>query len=147
MFIEGISMQDLTTFISKHLGLCLAAAFVFVLVTIVELIRAKRNIVNINPARVTMLINHDDAVVIDIRSSDSFRKGHIIDAVSMTAKELQENSKKLEKFKIRPIIVICNTGLESQKIAALLLKQGYNIYALSGGMRAWIEAQMPVVKD
>jgi len=140
-------MQDLITFISNHPVLCLATALVFVLATIVELIRARRNIINISPSRVTMMINHDNAVVIDIRANDIYRKGHIIDAVSMTSKELRENSKRLEKFRIRPIIVTCNAGIESQKVAALLLKHGYNVYSLSGGMRAWIEAQMPVVKE
>jgi rhodanese-related sulfurtransferase len=140
-------MQDLTTFISHHPFLCTAIIIVFVLATFVELLRARRNIIHSTPAKVTMLINHENAVIIDIRSQDVYRKGHIIDAVSMTSKELRENGKRVEKFRVRPIVVVCNTGLESQKIAALLLKQGYNIYSLSGGMRAWIEAQMPVVKE
>ena len=65
----------------------------------------------------------------------------------MSAKDLRDDSKKREKFRLRPIIIADPAGLESQKLASILLKQGYNAYSLSGGMRAWIEAQMPIVKD
>jgi len=52
----------------------------------------------------------------------------------------------LEKFKSKPIIVVDNSGFESQKIASFLLKQGYTAYSLNGGMRAWATAQMPIIK-
>ncbi|MBX3709847.1 MAG: rhodanese-like domain-containing protein [Gammaproteobacteria bacterium] len=140
-------MQDLTTFIIKHPLLSAAIIVILILITIIELIRAKRSTTNLNPAQVTQLINRENAVVIDIRQHDAYRNGHIIDAQSVVPREIQQNLKKLEKFKNRPIIVVSNANNESQKIAALLLKHGYNAYSLAGGIRAWIEAQMPLVKE
>jgi rhodanese-related sulfurtransferase len=140
-------MQDLTTFLGNHPFLSLAAATVFVLVMMVELIRARRNIFNLSPVQITQLINRENAVVIDIRPSESYHKGHIIDAHSLMPQDIRQNLKKLEKFKSRPIIIVSNASSESQKIAALLLKHGYNAYSLAGGMRAWSEAQMPLVKE
>lgn len=140
-------MQELLKFISSHPVLSVATLVVFVLATTVELIRAKRNVFAIPASRVVKLINQDNAAVLDIRSNDLFKKGHIIDAISISAKEISDNQRKLEKFRARPLVLVCNTGMDSQKLAAQLLKQGYNCYSLSGGMRAWIDEQMPVVKD
>lgn len=140
-------MQEISTFISNHLALSIGALIVLLFIMGIELIRAKRGAIKISSARATQLINHDNAVVIDIRPTEAYRKGHIIDAQSITASEIINNSKKLEKFKSRPIILVCAAGIESQKIATLLLKRDYNVYSLSGGIRGWMDAQMPLVKE
>jgi rhodanese-related sulfurtransferase len=140
-------MQEITTFISNHAVLSTAILFVFLSTILIELLKAKRNVFNISPAQITHLINRENALVIDIRQKDSYCQGHIIDAQCMNPQEVMQNTKKLEKFKARPIIIVANASSESQKIAALLLKQGYNAYSLNGGMRAWQEAQMPTVKE
>jgi rhodanese-related sulfurtransferase len=140
-------MQELITFINHHLLLSAVTAIVLLLVLIVEMLRAKRRGAAMTPARVTQMINREQAVILDLRAQEIFRKGHIIDAISMTPQEVQENSKKLEKYKNKPIVLVCAMGMESQKTAALLQKQGYNVCCLSGGMRAWTNAEMPVVKE
>lgn len=140
-------MQDLTIFINNHPMLSLATAIVFVLLVIVELLRNKRQGFQLTPVQTTQMINHDHAVIVDIRPNEVYRKGHILDAQSWTVKDLKENTKKLEKLKNKPIILVCHVGGESQKVAALLIKQGYNAYSLAGGMRAWNEAQMPLIKE
>ena len=140
-------MQDLVTFISQHLLLSLAAVFIFVLIVLIEIIRVKRNVFHITPAKAIQLINRENAVVIDVRPQDAYHKGHVIDAISLSPKDVIEASKKLEKFKIRPIIIVANTGNEAQKMAASLLKRGYNAYSLIGGMRTWNEGQHPLIKE
>lgn len=140
-------MQELTTFISNHPLLSLSAGIVFFLLSVVEVIRARRLTYNITASQATQMMNHDNAVIIDTRSQDAYRNGHIIGAQSMSQQDIRDNNKKLEKLKGKPLIVVCNAGVESQKIAALLLKRGYNAYSLAGGMRSWIDAQMPIVKE
>lgn len=140
-------MQEFTTFIAHHLALTYGVATVFVLLMIIEVIRLKRNNFSINTTKAIQLINRENAVVIDTRATDVYRKGHIIDSLSLPGREIVDNAKKIEKYRTKPVIVVCQQGLESQKIAALLLKQGYNAYALAGGVRAWSDAQMPLVKD
>jgi len=140
-------MQDLTIFVSHHPGLFLAAAIIFILAMIVELFRATRGNLRIDIPKAIQLINHEHAAVIDIRPTELFRKGHILDAISIPAKDLMISTKKMDKFKSKPIIIACNAGVESQKIAAHLLKQGYNVYSLSGGTRAWGDAGMPLIKE
>jgi rhodanese-related sulfurtransferase len=138
-------MQDLSVFISNHLSLAYGLAAVLTLLFIVEFLRAKLNTTSVDTQRALQLINHEQAVVIDIRPNDAFRKGHVIDAVSFPADDLTENSKKLEKYKTKPLVIICGTGIEAQKVAATLAKQGYNSFALAGGLRAWSEDGLPLI--
>lgn len=140
-------MQELTIFLSSHPFLTAGIAVTLVLLTIVEVLRLRRNSTQLSPAQLTQLINRDNAAVIDIRADEVFKKGHITDAHSLNAKDIREGSKKMDKFKSRPVIVVCETGLESQKIAAYLQKQGYNANSLAGGLRSWREAQLPLVKE
>lgn len=140
-------MQEISVFISNHPLLSAATFIVLIFVTIVEFVRARRNTLGISPAQLTQMMNRENAVVIDVRQNEIWRKSHIIDALCMDGKEITENPKKLEKFKARPIVIVANTGAESQKISSFLLKQGYNAFSLNGGMRAWSEAQMPLVGD
>ena len=134
-------MQDLFTFMTHHLALSYSLAIVLFLLAVVEFMRLKRNNFRINTTQAVHLINRQNAVIIDIRSNELFRKGHIIDAASVTAKEIMDGGKKIEKYKNKPVIIVCNSGMESQKIAASLLKRGYNAYSLSGGIRAWSDAE------
>jgi rhodanese-related sulfurtransferase len=138
-------MQDLMTFISQHLALTYTLAGTLLLLMLVEFLRLKRNTFCINVPKAVQLINREN--VIDIRNQDAFKNGHIIDAQALSAKEILDHSKKIEKFRTKPLILVCQTGQESQKIAALLLKQGYNVYSLSGGLRAWSEADLPLIKE
>ncbi len=139
-------MQELLNFLSRHAMLSLVAAAAFILLIIVEWMRARRKTFDLTAAEVTQKINHDNAVIIDLRSADAFRNGRIIDAINLTLQDFQQSLQKIEKFRTRPLIFIGNTGLDSQKIAAQALKQGYNAYSLAGGMRSWVDAQMPLVK-
>ncbi|MFZ2314945.1 MAG: rhodanese-like domain-containing protein [Gammaproteobacteria bacterium] len=140
-------MQELTNFLSQHSNLTITAIIIFVLVSIVEFIRINRNRSSLSVAETTQKINREQAVVIDTRSPDAFNKGHIVDAISIPAKDLQPNNKKLEKYRTKPIIIVCATGADAQKIAATLAKAGYNTYILAGGVRAWADAAMPLVKN
>lgn len=140
-------MQAFITFAQQHAALSLALATVFLLLVVIELMRAKRHLLDISPATATQMINKDNAVVIDIRGKDAYKQGHIIDALSLPSSELSDNTKKIEKHRIKPLIIVCGVGIESQKVATALLKNGYNAYSLAGGMRAWLDAQMPVVKE
>lgn len=139
-------MQELIIFLTRHWELSYSLLAIIILLGIVEFLRAKRNTFQIGARQATQLINHDNAVVIDLRTPEAFKKGHIVDALSLPASELKNTTKKLEKHKTKPLILVDNTGVESQKIAFVLQKQGYKTHLLTGGMRAWQGADMPVVR-
>lgn len=140
-------MQEVVTFLSHHSTLGASALVIILLLLMVEFMRAKRNTFSVSAQAATQLINHDNANVIDIRTTEQFKKGHIINAQSHPAKTIWDNPKKLEKLKAKPMILVCEQGVESQKLAVFLLKQGYMAYSLANGMRGWLEADMPVVTE
>jgi rhodanese-related sulfurtransferase len=45
----------------------------------------------------------------------------------------------------RAVVTICRSGARSARAAALLARQGREVSNLSGGMRAWARAGLPVV--
>ena len=100
----------------------MAQVTLFILVLLVELIRARKNSFNVNQFQATQLINHSNAIVIDIRPNDLFRKGHIIDAQSMTAQEIRNHAKKLEKWKNKPIIIFCKHRYRVAKSSRVIVK-------------------------
>ncbi len=139
-------MQELINFLFRHPLLSAGAVIALILLIMVEFLRARGKTFDLNATQVTQMINHDNAVVIDLRGQEAFAQGHIIDALCFTLSDMQPLPQKIEKLRARPLIFIGNTGLDSQKIAAQALKQGYNAYSLTGGMRAWTDAQMPLIK-
>ncbi len=140
-------MQELSKFLSDHPLLCGGIIVIFVLLTIIEVIRSRRKAIELTPQETTQKINRENAVIIDLRPADVYKNGHIIDAVSMLPDALQKNPKLLNKFKTKPLVFVCGNGAESQKAAAFWVKSGYNAYSLTGGMRTWTETQLPIVKD
>lgn len=143
----GENMKDLTLFLQTHQMLSIALIIVLILLFIVEWYRAKLNARRISPLETTQLINHEDAIIVDIRNIDAFHNGHIIGAISLPFAELEKQYKKLEKNIKKPLIIACATGLESPRAAQFLSKNGYHILILAGGIRAWKEANMPLVKN
>ena len=138
-------MKDIYLFLQNHAMLSVGLVVVLVLLFIIELIRVKLSAHRLSTLEATNLINHQNALVIDIRSKDAFDSGHIIGAISLPLTDLEKQHKKLEKYINKPIVIVCATGLESPRAASFLLKNGYNANILAGGIRAWKEAEIPVV--
>lgn len=139
-------MQDILLFMQQHWALTTALVIVLTALFIIELIKIKQSTNRLTPAEATQLINHQNAVVVDIRLQDAFLAGHILDAISVPLRELEENTKKLDKHKQHPIIVVCATGTESPRAATLLTKHGFKTHLLAGGIQAWRRAEMPLIK-
>lgn len=101
----------------------------------------------LNTAAATQMINRRNAVVVDIRDAAEFAKGHMPQAKSAPLADLPSRASGLARDKSVPIIVICQTGQRSGKAQAALKEAGYSeVYALEGGMTAWQQAGLPVVK-
>ena len=76
-----------------------------------------------------------------------FAAGSVTSARNIPAAELAARSADLARFKNRPVILVCNSGAVSAKAVAPLTAAGFaEVYNLSGGISAWREAGMPLVK-
>ena len=140
-------MQDIVLFIQHHWMLNTAFLMILFILILVEFIHQKRNATKASPAQVTQLINRSKAALIDIRDTSAFAEGHIIGSLSIPVAELQKQTKKLDKLKTNPVVIICQQGTESTRTADHLLKQGFDIRVLAGGINAWRNADLPLIKE
>ena len=100
---------------------------------------------NVTPSEATLLINRQDAVVLDVRETSEWSAGHIGGARHISLGQLESRLSELEKIKDKPIIVVCATGNRSSSACGQLKKHGFDkVYSLSGGVAAWREANLPV---
>lgn len=101
----------------------------------------------VSPNAATMLINREDAFILDVRESDEYASGHLPEARNIPASKIKERLGEIEKFKERPLIVTCGTGVRSAGACGELKKIGFaNLYNLAGGVDAWKAAGLPVKK-
>ncbi|HHI77420.1 MAG TPA: rhodanese-like domain-containing protein [Gammaproteobacteria bacterium] len=137
-------MQEYLEFAADHYVL-VGAFFVILAALIWNLLSDAGNRFNIDPADATLKINHDDAVVIDVRSMKEFSDGHILHAENVPLNGLKNQLPRLEKYKDRPVILVCRSGSRSGMAAGMLRKAGFQqAYNLRGGMLAWENAGLPV---
>lgn len=95
----------------------------------------------------TQMINQGKTLILDVRNSDDFAVSHLRDAKNIPLKELKNRVAELEKFKARPVIVVCTKGLQAAKATAQLKKLGYDgAVSLLGGLEAWQAQGLPVTK-
>lgn len=94
----------------------------------------------------TQLINHQNAVVLDVREDSEFYAGHVPHSVHVPLGQLAKHA-ELEKYKNRPVIAICRSGMRSGRACSVLHKNGFEqVYNLAGGITAWERANMPMEK-
>ncbi|STX43548.1 Rhodanese sulfurtransferase like protein [Legionella donaldsonii] len=138
-------MEQLGQFVVNHWGLWLALVIVLLIIFINELQTQKKRAKELSPQAAVNLINHENAVVIDLREAEVFRNGHILDAIRATADDF--NEQRMDKYKTKPLILVCARGLQSSQLATKLREKGFTQpMALAGGMAAWQTAELPVVK-
>jgi rhodanese-related sulfurtransferase len=100
----------------------------------------------VSTAEATHLINREDALVVDVREPGEYGAGHILGAKNVPLSRLGDAA-ELAKRKERPLIVYCDGTDRSSKAVALLKKQGFaRVVNLSGGLKAWQQAGLPVEK-
>ena len=138
-------MDRILEFAGNNTLLVLALVTTFLLVVFTELRRKATGMLAVQPGDAVKLINND-AVVVDLRSTEAFSKGHIVNARSVPFDELEGHIDKLGKFKSKPIVTVCDAGITSNKAANSLRNSGFeSVYNLKGGMTAWSQAGLPVV--
>jgi rhodanese-related sulfurtransferase len=103
------------------------------------------NTAALSPAQATLLMNREDAVMLDVRESGEWGAGHITGARHIALDQLGKRMSELDKFKDKPIIVCCASGNRSGTASAQLKKAGFaKVFNLAGGIGAWREASLPL---
>jgi rhodanese-related sulfurtransferase len=85
------------------------------------------------------------AILLDVREPDEWLAGHAIPAVHVPLGDLDTNLDRLSLDK--PIVCVCRSGGRSARAADALVRAGYDAWNLTGGMKAWAAAGLPVIDD
>jgi rhodanese-related sulfurtransferase len=106
-----------------------------------------RGIKEVDTVAALQLINHKNALVLDVREQSEYDTGHILNSRLIPVGKLKERVGELEKYKDQPIVAVCRSGIRSATACAALGKQGFaQVYNLTGGMQAWQKNNLPVEK-
>ena len=100
-------MQEIMQFSSNHPILSLAWVVLLVLVIVTTVKGMFSKVKTISRGEATRLINKEDAVVVDVRSRDDFRRGHISGALNVASPEIKKcNFAELAKHNTQPRIEV-----------------------------------------
>ena len=112
-----------------------------------EVARLFRGYKALRPADLTTLINRDNALVVDLSAIGDFEKGHITSSRNVTPSQFDPENKLLAAAKQLPVVVVCRNGQASAAAAKRLKKAGFeHVSWLDGGIAAWQQADLPLVK-
>jgi len=140
-------MEQFNEFVGNHMPLFLALAVIAGLLAH-NFWAAMTNTSAVDPARVTELINREDALVVDIRAMADYAKGHIINAINIPSNGFKDQLHQLQKHKDNPIIVTCATGTTAGSVCKILRENDFEkIYELKGGMMSWNSVNLPLSKS
>ena len=78
--------------------------------------------------------------IIDIRDAADFEKETYPGAVNIYWEELAARMDEIRKD--CPVYLLCYTGQKSEEIAEELTEQGYEIYSIKNGYRAWLKMKL-----
>lgn len=101
----------------------------------------------VSPQEATLMINRQNALVLDVREAPEFEKGRVIGARNMPLSQFEAHAGDFEKHKAKPVIVVCEHGSRSGGAVGRLRKLGFEqVFTLAGGVEAWKQAGLPLEK-
>lgn len=102
--------------------------------------------IHVGPKQFNTLISQQQGILLDVRTPDEYKKGHIEGAILISSADPALES-KLKKLQInQPIYVYCRSGRRSASVADTLLKLGFKeVINLEGGIMAWSKTPLPIV--
>jgi rhodanese-related sulfurtransferase len=134
-------MAEIQSFIVDNLVLSGILGCVVVAYVIFEVFMGQvQNTIEVSTQKAVDLLNHEHALLLDIRPLEDFNHCHCLGSISVHAAK-----NKLEQFKDKPVVVICNSGRTSIPYAKELLAKGFKqAFSMSGGIIGWKNADFPI---
>lgn len=68
----------------------------------------------------------EGAVIVDVRTADEYRSGHVKGSINIPLDRIQEQLKKIDKSK--PVITCCRSGARSGMASDVLKRHGFDVY-------------------
>lgn len=106
-----------------------------------------RGIKDVDIVEALQLINHKNALVLDVREESEYKSGHILNAKWIPLGKLLDRAGELERYREQAIVVVCRSGNRSATACSLLGKKGFTqALNLAGGVMAWQKSNLPLEK-
>jgi rhodanese-related sulfurtransferase len=107
--------------------------------------RARGGTREVGTLQATQLINHANALLLDVRETKEYEGGKLPNAMHLPLSQLKDRKGELAKYAKRPVIAYCDRGNASRSAGGLLKEAGFaDVYLLQGGFQAWKSAGLPV---
>ena len=141
-------MEQLSEFVINNILLFGGLLVVLVLLIKAELDHQVNKGLLLPPVKAIRLMNNnDDALILDIRAAAEYKNGYIKGAKNTPLAELTAKVDSYNSYKDKPVLIYCNSGNSATAALKLLKKAGFEkINNLEGGIIAWKEANLPLVK-
>ena len=102
---------------------------------------------DISPQDAVFLINKD-AFILDVRESSELNQGAIKNSKHITFSTVESSIDSIKKYSDKPTIVYCKSGIRSSTVSNILTKNDFQeVYSMKGGFEAWVQHNLPVVKN
>jgi rhodanese-related sulfurtransferase len=100
----------------------------------------------ITPAELMNRLNGEHPpVVLDVRSPDEYRVGHVPGAINIPHRQIGARLDELTEAKQRGLVVYCEGGPRTEYAESVLRQAGFEqLYHLEGDMGAWRMNRLPV---
>jgi rhodanese-related sulfurtransferase len=142
-----VNFETLLDFAGRHAMLSMGLVGLTIALIYMEVARLFRSYKALRPAALTALINRENALVVDLSSTAEFEKGHIPGSKNVQPSQFDPENKQLANAKGLPVVAVCRTGQASAAAAKRLKQAGFEqVYWLDGGIAAWQQADLPLVK-
>lgn len=142
-----MDIHQLIGFLGRHWPLAAAFLFTLILVFVEEARSGGAGGKRMTPQQLTYSMNHEKALVVDIRDGKAYRDGHIAGCKNIPESEFDAHLSQLGDKQRLIVIVSGNQLQKAQVVARKLYKSGYKkVHQLGGGINAWKNASLPLVK-
>ena len=102
---------------------------------------------SVSPQQAVMLLNKEQAIVVDVRDKKETSEGVIRGSLLIPFSSLKDRASELEKHKEKIIIIADKMGQHSGTAVRTLKVAGYNnVQRLAGGVVEWKNANLPLAK-
>ena len=105
-------------------------------------IENKRSGRKISPNTLGMMVNSQNAQLIDIRAKKKFESGYIQGSRNIPFTDLKDRLAEIRAIE-QPVIIICDMGVQAGAAIQMIGKD--SVYRLEGGIGGWQGAGMPLI--
>jgi rhodanese-related sulfurtransferase len=141
-------LHKLPEFIGNHTALAALFAVLLLALIVTQIMELFSKTHVLTPAGLTLLINRESPLLIDLSALTDFEKMHIPGARHLLMSQFDPEQKDLAKARELPVVLMDRDGRgNSIKASQRLVKAGFGkVYTLGGGILAWQQAQLPLAK-